>query len=78
MKTFHKMQIRREVNKMRDYWFVYESEDGDIEFFVETTSREEAWKIATENFDTGNGVGCLCLMCDISPSEAEYIGLDTY
>lgn len=63
---------------LRDYWFAYESDYEDIEFFVECESREEAWAIAHENFETENGVGCLCLMCDISPEEAEMIGLDTY
>ena len=63
---------------LKDYWFCYESDEGEVEFFVECETYEEAWKIAKENFPTGEDVGSLCLMSVITPEEAEIIGLDTF
>lgn len=61
-----------------DYWFYYESNEGEFEFFVECETCREAWRIAKENFPTGEDVGCLWLMSVITPEEAEEIGLDTF
>ena len=63
---------------LRDYWFCYESDEGEIEFFVECESHEEAWRIAKENFPTGEDIGALWLLREISVEEAEAIGLDTF
>ena len=63
---------------LKDYWCCYESDEGEEEFFVECETHEEAWRIANENFPTGEGIGSLCLMKVISVEEAEAIGLDTF
>lgn len=63
---------------LRDYWFCYESDAGEIEFFVECESHEEAWRIAKENFPTGEDIGALWLLKVISVEEADAIGLETF
>lgn len=63
---------------LKDYWFCYESDEGEVEFFVECETHEEAWRIAEENFPTGEDIGMLTLMRVISTEEADAIGLDTF
>lgn len=63
---------------LKDYWFCYESDEGEVEFFVECETHDEAWEIANKNFPTGEDIGILTLMAVITPEEAEIIGLDTF
>lgn len=47
---------------LKDYWFCYENNEGEMEFFIECETHEEAWEIAKENFPMGGDIGNLCLM----------------
>lgn len=63
---------------LKDFLFCYESDESEIEFLVECETREEAWEIAKENFPTGEDIGCLWLLDEMTPEEGEMLGYDTF